>query len=696
MKELQTFGSESRELIQIYSKKEDMARYLPQPPVFTNKLPEVITIQSDEELLLSASVKALPQAEVKWNLNGFEIRSSRGITLLNEKNHSTLIIQQPVKDGLYAVTASNDLGMSTMATRVYIIKEYSKDNNIMDENKSLQNQRTTPPEIIQNSVTVTTSHDDWEIVDEIISNKSSTESFETIKAVDLNKIEDMRLHDETPKPAYKPGSGILKKNADISISDFIPCPYSASQAKIYEGSKKFSVPITKSIEPFPKRPFIVRQLEPDIFVKKGEKLILESVVDSYPVSRFQWYHNNFEIKPSPNVYIDDTVTNRSEATFYMPTSGIYKVIASNQHGSCSNTTRVTTEIIEEIIEETGTYSVQATKTTPFYKLIKKPMVKMRNDLPMPPKIIRKLLPVTRIEQNGSLTLEISVEAIPEASITWRLNNFEIRPSASTSIERISENVSRITFLEAIDGRVEAIAKNYLGQDSTSTKILIEYPKDMNKVAQSYPLTFIVPLAAELLISDTTKETKLMVTVRAQRPVTFQWFANGESLNHSTDHQFVNDDYSSILIIKPNLLIKQAFYAVEASNDQGSIWCESLIKPHLPIPSKTIKSEVSTSVWQKAPYFTQILTSLEIEEGQMFTANVAIKDGCSPCEFFWSLNGRDVRTFPGILIDSTSYESSLTINSISWKMDGKLSVTAKNKYGSAVSSGKITLRESKYR
>ncbi|EJW73987.1 hypothetical protein WUBG_15108, partial [Wuchereria bancrofti] len=148
------------------------------------------------------------------------------------------------------------------------------------------------------------------------------------------------------------------------------------------------------------------------------------------------------------------------------------------------------------------------------------------------------------------------------------------------------------------------------------------------------------------------------------------------------------------------------YAVEVSNTYGAVWSETTVRPPSPTTSSTASTATSVEsslievndTQPSSPRYTIILADKYLQQNDEFTAHVAINVECSPCEFFWTLNGRDIRTIPGFHIESTFYESTIYVKSMLSKQSGELSVVASNKYGTAKSTAKIIvhpLREKSY-
>ncbi|VDN17713.1 unnamed protein product [Gongylonema pulchrum] len=788
--------------VQIEKRVSESARSLPQAPVFTDKLPDEVSIAADENLVLSVGVKATPQADVKWNVNGFELKESKNVTVINESGQSTLIVRPPIRYGRYSVTAVNQYGMNTQATRV--LRREEEQFEQVEEQVVVRQRLSLPPEFVENAISVSTSSalmDGWELVDEQHQSSRSADSLETVKyakavvateggggapllpeplrastyteqryeetcsaksevfyeapskpgtliiheplqatvatevasvrSAGLTKLESAIERPRPPRVPPKPitpkiheASTFTKRKYEEAVSVesdavlYVPTPKAAREAETISRSedeimerKRFRIPVHRTTEPLPKRPFVLKQPEPEIRLKAGEKLVLESKVDSHPESQFKWYQNNFEVKASPHVLIESPSVNESRAVFMKPVSGTYKVVASNEHGSCTSVTRVVTEISEAYWEEESSISAirpLPEKYEPKYQLVKRPRVEKRTDLPKAPQIVEGFAPMLKIRKDELLELRIVVDAIPEAKFQWLLNNFEVRQSQTVAIESPGPNVSQAVFREPISGRYEVIATNPLGQVSCSGKVLVEIAEELlvapaQQIGPTELITgqspvFIEALPSETQISSKQQEFQLSVLVEGTQPFTFRWFANGSLLSNSVEHQMINDVQRSTLVVRKTV-VHSVDYAVEASNVYGAVWSQTVVKPSPAFEVETVSPEIVSplSVPSEAydtqrllPRFTTELTSMDLLQDDDFTAHVTIDLDSSPCEFSWTLNSRDVRTIPGFHVESTFYESTLYLKSAKPKHSGELVVTAANKYGSAKSWAKMNV------
>ncbi len=91
-----------------------------------------------------------------------------------------------------------------------------------------------------------------------------------------------------------------------------------------------------------------------------------------------------------------------------------------------------------------------------------------------PQFIQDLPTSISVEQGESFTVTVSVEALPEASFTWYVDNREISESAVTRFERPEKNVRRVTFTAPItSGEYKVIASNRAGSALTFSEVTVK-------------------------------------------------------------------------------------------------------------------------------------------------------------------------------------------------------------------------------
>ncbi|VDK50286.1 unnamed protein product, partial [Cylicostephanus goldi] len=446
------------------TRSEGAARYLPHAPKFRTTLPSQLSISPNEKLVLSVTVDAIPTAEFKWDVNGFEVRPSRNVTVLSEQNRSTLVVQPPVKAGKYSVTAFNEQGRETLLTKV--VHLYTETRSETTEKPKI----VVVPDIVESAVTVTSATEEWEVIDGVDSPPSSS----SIKTVKMREPPPPTAHEKVELSipvAHVPIQKVPKEEPKAGVHF-----KEEEETKI---TQQETVVTTRSVhigkrtqESIPKRPILLSAPSQNVHVPSGEKLVLESRVDSIPPATFRWYVNNFEAKNSQYISIIEPAENVSVATFERPTAGLYKVVAENPLGDVTAVTRVTTEtIVEEVHERT---TVTSTSKPTMFTLPKKITIAVRDDLPKPPRFTERLPVSLKIRSEQPLKFRAAVDAIPEASFMWLWNNFELKRNQNTAIDRVTQNVSELNLQKVQPGKYEVVAKNDLGQDSCACKVIVEY------------------------------------------------------------------------------------------------------------------------------------------------------------------------------------------------------------------------------
>ncbi|TKR69826.1 hypothetical protein L596_021928 [Steinernema carpocapsae] len=629
-------------------------RFLPAAPQFLNELPEEITLNPNERLVLTVDVEAKPQADIRWNVNGFELKPSKQCTVLNEQNRSTLVIQPPVRQGRYNVTAANDAGTcQTMTVVKHVFEEI-----LPTDTRSL-------PEFTENITTVVSSH-----YDEFDSD--SKDSVETVKYNDSVQDSDRE---------HRGMSTISQHSETVTTTRNI----------VYR--------ISRASDGFPHRPMVTAKPEDTIHLQAGQPLVLETKVDSNPPSTIKWYQNNFEVKNSGNIIIEDIETNHSRCTFLTPTAGHYRSVATNEHGSVTTTTRVTTEYTEEIVEEHTLFGRKQLQKEagPVYKPVKKTRFVVKEGLPKAPIITKRFATNLTGTENHPMVLEVDAEAIPEADFVWRVNNFEVKPNQYVQIDNSQKNRSKAVFLRPVEGRYEVIASNYKGQDSCSSRVAIDYLDQPGPVRRA-PV-FIQALPVRTVITEKERENTIVVVVQTDNPGTFKWFADGQEIFNSEEHEIVNERTKSTLIIRKRLE-KAVEYAVQYSNINGVIHSKTTVISKIEKTTvidqrqshKVEESLVEESMFEiksKAPRFVELLSAANLTEGEQLNAHVSIAKDTVECNFRWYINGSQI---PDSFIQSSGYESNLKIPLVTKEMSGMLLVVAENRFGVAESSMFFTVEQ----
>uniref|UniRef100_A0A7E4VJ05 Ig-like domain-containing protein n=1 Tax=Panagrellus redivivus TaxID=6233 RepID=A0A7E4VJ05_PANRE len=568
------------------------SRFTPQPPAFINQLPAEITVTPNDKLTLTAEVVAAPPAEIKWNVNGFEIRKSKNYSLENVHNKSTLVVHPPVKLGRYNATARNELGIITMGTTVHP-------------------PTAVLPEFVESAIVASSLE---------AGDDSSDESQATVRMNDSGN--------ETEERANAQG------------------------------------------RPFPRKPTLLGKPASEVMVPKNYPLVLDFEVAAYPEAKIAWFLNNFELKPTNQISILKVAPNHSRLIVKNPGDGLYRAQATNNLGTIAYETRVFTEVNPVNERLIFTRRPSPDRTVPIYKLRRTAHKNQRDDLPKAPKIVTGFAPTHRVKVSEPLVLDVEAEAIPEANFQWRVNNFEVKPNKSVKIERVDENRSRIVFLQPTEGRYEVIAQNYLGKDSLSTKVIVDYAfGDDNR----FPV-FVDALPATTILAADTLDQVMVVVVRTSEPGSFRWFADGGELESNNGHEILCEPFKSTLIIRCAVK-NNTEYAVEFTNSLGIIHSKTTVMT-------SPKRRPKTPQEPRPPRFVELLSSTAIAQGEVLEARVTLGEDTLPCAFDWYLKGEKI--VPE-LVESTDFESVVRIPDASQDMSGLLVAIAKNELGQAESS-----------
>ncbi|KAJ1351970.1 hypothetical protein KIN20_008153 [Parelaphostrongylus tenuis] len=687
------------------TRSEGSDRDLPHPPKFFTTLPSQITLNPTEKLVLSVGVTANPTAHFMWDVNGFEVRPSRNITVVNEHNRSTLEAQPPVKQGNYSVTAFNDLGRERMVTRV--VQEVHETYNIIEEiQKEIKIDTSIKPDImLESSVTVTNKNEDVSTRPGIMVESSVTvtskneDEKETLKGISSNlltissktirSMEPVNPYVAQEIPISRKEIEKVRETVDEvevhgqmvnGVTTYVERVSDSSTHKVSENtSLTKSVIISKSQENIPRRPVLLSPPIQNIHVAHGETLTLETRVDCTPPATFRWYVNNFEVKNGPLISISQPQENVSVASFSKPITGQYKVVASNSVGEVTAITKVISEVLTEDYKE----RIIATSVGKpgMFAVAKKPAIGIRADLPKPPHIVERLPAMLKINFTEPITLKVTADAVPEATFLWLLNNFELKQSSNVHIKRIAANVSELSLQIGQHGRYDVIAKNPLGQDSCSCKVIVEHRSEPYDAPKPF---FISPLLPETTMCP-GEETKFEVVVSGAAPFKFIWLLNGAEIQSEENSRISIQDNRAMLILRKPLENGNVI-EVEVVDKNGSARSKTVII----LKSKATDQVDDKVVIDRTPVFVEELKNQNLVEGDTLKCKVKIKDESEPCTFEWYANKIRIICGDQVVIESSGHESSLLIENMGDMNDVKLSAVARNEHGSSITSAVLNV------
>uniref|UniRef100_A0A914P3H2 Ig-like domain-containing protein n=1 Tax=Panagrolaimus davidi TaxID=227884 RepID=A0A914P3H2_9BILA len=521
--------------------RRSTSRFTPQPPAFINQLPSEITVNPNEKLTLIAEVVAAPPAEIKWNVNGFEIRKSKNYTLENEQNKSKLIVHSPVKQGRYSCQARNDMGAVTIGTTVHTA--------------------TVNLPVFTETAIVATSD-----VEE------SDDSVATIKMNDSgNETDGATIFPQKPVILGDPPMEVMIPEGEALILEFKVAAYPEAKIQWYQnnfelktgdgisidriGSNISRLTITspseglfratatnnlgqtiyecrvfteidpvkerviftrkslsKSPQPIyklrrrgslnqrsdlPKPPKIVTGFAPTHRVKVNEPLVLDVEAEAIPEADFQWRVNNFEIKPNKSIKIEKVDENRSRIVFLQPIEGRYDVVATNYLGKDNLSTKVIVDYAYGTDEN--------------------------NQFP----IFLDALPLTTILASDTMehVMVVVVRTSEPGSFRWFADGNELYGNANHEI--ISESLkSTLIIRSAVPNDTEYAVEftNSLGIIHSKTTVMTS-PKSRPKTPTDKPPRFIELLSSTAIAKGDILEARVTVGEDTE-PCEFEWSLQG--------------------------------------------------------------------------------------------------------------------------------------------------------------------------
>uniref|UniRef100_A0AC34F962 Ig-like domain-containing protein n=1 Tax=Panagrolaimus sp. ES5 TaxID=591445 RepID=A0AC34F962_9BILA len=526
--------------------KRSSSRFTPQPPTFINQLPSEITVNPNEKLTLMAEVVAAPPAEIKWNVNGFEIRKSKNYSLENEQNKSKLIVHSPVKQGRYTVAARNDMGTVTMGSTVHTatvnlpvftetaivatsdveesddsvatIKLNDSGNETDHQTSNLITVFPQKPVILGDPPMEVMIPEGEELTLEfkVAAYPEATiqwyqNNFE-LKNSDGIRIE--RIGSNISRLTISnPSEGLFRATATNNLGQTIyECRVFTEIDPVKERVIFTRKSLSKSPQPIyklrrrgslnqrsdlPKPPKIVTGFAPTHRVKVNEPLVLDVEAEAIPEADFQWRVNNFEIKPNKSIKIEKVDENRSRIVFLQPIEGRYDVVATNYLGKDN----LSTKVIVDYAYGTDT----------------------NNQFP----IFLDALPLTTILASDTMehVMVVVVRTSEPGSFRWFADGNELETNAQHEI--ISESLKSTLIIRSMvpnDTEYAVEFTNSLGIIHSKTTVMTS-PKSRPKTPTDKPPRFIELLSSTAIAQGDILEARVTVGEDTE-PCEFEWSLQG--------------------------------------------------------------------------------------------------------------------------------------------------------------------------
>lgn len=202
----------------------------------------------------------------------------------------------------------------------------------------------------------------------------------------------------------------------------------------------------KEIQP----PRFIKPLQPQYF-GENEVALLEAIVESEPLSSFQWFVHNEPIKSSTECRIV-TKANKSTlliANFEKKYTGPYTCRAENVGGSVTST--ATVHLLEDAPQEEA-------------------------EVFESPRFVEELIAPVEVMDGEPLELNCKVVGKPIPKVEWYHNNEKIVENKETLIVQDAEGHCQLQITEVFpenDGEYKCVATNKIGETVTKTTVNIQ-------------------------------------------------------------------------------------------------------------------------------------------------------------------------------------------------------------------------------
>lgn len=196
-------------------------------------------------------------------------------------------------------------------------------------------------------------------------------------------------------------------------------------------------------------PRFIQPLEPR-FITENEVCIVEAIVESEPLSSFQWFIHNELVVPSEDVRVI-TQENKSILlieSFQKKFSGPFMCRAENVGGSVTSTATI------QLLEDT-----QFEETQEFTS----------------PRFIEQLEPVN-VMDGEKLILTCQVEGFPTPKVQWYRNNEKVTETKDLTMYQDTQGLCVLSVQEVFpedEGQYACQAVNKVGEAITSTTVNVE-------------------------------------------------------------------------------------------------------------------------------------------------------------------------------------------------------------------------------
>ncbi|CAD6186690.1 unnamed protein product [Caenorhabditis auriculariae] len=625
-------------------------RFLPEPPRFLTTLPQQITLNANEKLILSVDVSAVPAAEIMWQVNGFELKCTRNVVLLNEHNKCTLVVHPPVKQGKYKATAVNDVGSDSVVTNVTKLGE---DNVEIEE----------PPGITEAAVTVTSSvHED---------DAMSHSSFQTVRKREWieEEIEEVTVTEDVVVPAEP------EKSTEVA-----------------EKTNKVVKKQTIASRKLPFAPRIVDSPTTPIRVKSGASVTMKIVVEALPPASFIWTLNSFELKSSKKTKIINE-ENTSEITFSEGHPGKLSVIARNEKGEARWDGKIVL-----LYDVSPPRQVQQAERTEEVAEIQETQYSLQEA------VIVELMPMSvKRGEMAELTMRVDERKTSPCNFSWFLNGSQL--SSMEFVQIFTSEYESVLTIESVSettsGEFVCVVENEEGQSTHSAALLLMREDDSFEMVppdlpeESAP-KIIEPLHSATFIDGQPMSLRCRITANPSAAIIW----SKDDLN--VEEWVLNKDVTTQVLeggvcelLNPECFVEDGgLYKCTATNPHGTAETAAFINVEgVEYQKDREEASMSESVLTDdvhvilPPKFTeQLLAEVDSIKELGYVRLVCTIQSVVPATIFWYRDGEE-------LTESSKYEifqfsdgaQILTVHDANVNDAGVYTCTAESEHGVSSSS-----------
>ncbi|KAI8118244.1 Titin [Lucilia cuprina] len=465
--------------------------------------------------------------------------------------------------------------------------------------------------------------------------------------------------------------------------------------KVGEVKSSGSVMVTdeqqyKEIKP----PRFIKPLEPQYF-GENEVAILEAIVESEPLSSFQWFVHNEPIKSSTECRIV-TQANKSTlliANFEKKYTGPYTCRAENVGGSVTSTATV------HLLEDAPQEEAECFES---------------------PRFVEELIEPVEVMDGEALELNCKVVGKPTPKVEWYHNNEKIVENKETLIIQDAQGQCQLKITEVFpenDGEYKCVATNKVGETVTKTTVNIqafEYIPDSEitglsaseedlldktiSIDEQPPK--IVKKLPEKIEPKEGELPKLEVKVIGKPKPKVKWLRDGEEIFASEEYQIENfEDGTSVLVINNVYPDDVGTISFEAHNPlgvavttalfsvEGIVGTKDYRKPewvtHMEEMQKALKAAKCT------PSLVNEMRDCRAATGEKAKFKIQFAGNPKP-DIQWYYNNVQLRESDKYHMEVGESDASLTIMNITYEDIGYYTCKLINEIGMTMTRGKFDI------